>query len=99
MTDGSRSMILYHYPGNMHNPGMLMVYLPKEKILIEADSFSTPAAPLTAPPNGLANMRHWYDFVQSLKLDVDVLVPIHGAITTMNAPKDIVERFSPTGTR
>ena len=99
MTDGSRTMILYHYPGNLHNPGMLMVYLPKEKILIEADSFSTPAAPLTAPPHGLANMRHWYDFVQSLKLDVEVLVPIHGAITTMDAPRNIVERFSPNGTR
>jgi glyoxylase-like metal-dependent hydrolase (beta-lactamase superfamily II) len=96
MTDGARTMVLYHYPGNMHNPGMLMVYLPKEKILIEADSFSTPAGPLTAPPHGLANMHHWYDFVQSLKLDVDVLVPIHGAITTMDAPRDIVERFSPT---
>ena len=98
MTDGSRTMILYHYPGNLHNPAMLMVYLPKEKILIEADSFSTPAGPLTSPPNGLANMRHWYDFVQSLKLDIDVLVPIHGGITTMDAARQIVERFSPNRT-
>jgi glyoxylase-like metal-dependent hydrolase (beta-lactamase superfamily II) len=98
MTDGSRTMIVYHYPGNLHNPAMLMVYLPKEKILIEADSFSTPAGPLATPPNGLANMRHWYDFVQKLKLDVDVLVPIHGAITTMDAPREIIERFSPRAT-
>ena len=99
MTDGSRSLTIYHYPGNLHNPGMLMVYLPKEQILIEADSFSTPAGPLTSPPNGLANMAHWYDFVEKLKLDVDVLIPIHGAITTLNAPREIIERFSPSGTR
>jgi flavorubredoxin len=99
MTDGSRTMIFYHYPGNMHNPAMLMVYLPKEKILIEADSFSTPAAALTSAPNGLANMRHWYDFVQRLKLDVEQLVPIHGRITTMDEPREILERFSPNQTR
>jgi glyoxylase-like metal-dependent hydrolase (beta-lactamase superfamily II) len=99
MTDGSRSLNVYHYPGNLHNPGMLMVYLPKEKILIEADSFSTPAGPLAAPPHGLANMGQWYDFVQKLRLDVDVLVPIHGAITTMDAPREILERFSPNQTR
>jgi glyoxylase-like metal-dependent hydrolase (beta-lactamase superfamily II) len=99
MTDGSRTMIVYHYPGNMHNPAMLMVYLPKEKILIEADSFSTPPAALTSPPNGLANMRHWYHFVQNLKLDVEVLVPVHGRITTMDEPREILERFSPNATR
>jgi glyoxylase-like metal-dependent hydrolase (beta-lactamase superfamily II) len=98
MTDGSRTLSLYHYPGNMHNPAMLMAYLPKEKILIEADSFSTPAAPLTSPPNGLMNMRHWYDTVQRLKLDVDVLVPIHGRVTTMDEPRQILERFSPNQT-
>jgi len=99
MTDGTRSMVVYHYPGNMHNPAMLMVHLPKEQILIEADSFSTPAGPLTSPPNALVNMQHWYDTVQRLKLDVEVLVPIHGAVTTMDAPREILERFSPNQTR
>ena len=98
MTDGSRTLVLYHYPGNMHNPAMLMVYLPKEKILIEADSFSPPAAPLTSPPNALVNLEHWYDTVQRLKLDVEQLVPIHGRVTTMDEPKQILERFLPNAT-
>src|SRR5947208_9047962 len=42
-SDGSRQVIAYHYPGNMHNPNMLMVYLPKERILIQPDSYNPPA--------------------------------------------------------
>jgi len=98
MTDGSKTLAIYHYPGNMHNPGMLMVYLPKEKILIEADSFSPPAAPLTSPPNALPNLIHWYETVQRLKLDIEQIVPIHGRVTTMDEPRQIIERFSPNQT-
>ena len=98
MTDGSKTLVIYHYAGNMHNPGMLMVYLPKEKILVEADSFSPPAAPLTSPPNALPNLIHWYEAVQRLKLDVEQVVPIHGGLTTMDAARQIIERFSPNQT-
>jgi len=94
MTDGARRLVIYHYPGNMHNPGMLMVYLPKEKILVEADSFSTPAAPPTAPPNALANLKHFIDSVDRLQLDVEQVIPIHGRITTLNEAREILERFS-----
>ena len=93
LTDGSRRLMIHHYPGNMHNPGMLMVYLPKEKILIEADSFSPPAAPLTAPPHALANLQHFYDSVQRLQLDVEQVVPVHGRVTTLNEAREILERF------
>ncbi|MBI3047036.1 MAG: MBL fold metallo-hydrolase [Acidobacteria bacterium] len=98
MTDGSKRLVIYHYPGNMHNPGMLMVHLPKEKILIEADSFSPPATPLTAPPNALPNLIHWFESVQRLKLDVEQVVPIHGRATTMDESRQIIERFSPNQT-
>ena len=98
MTDGARTLIIYHYAGNMHNPGMLMVYLPKEKILVEADSFSPPAAPLTAPPNALPNLAHWYESVQRLRLDVDQVIPIHGGATTFDAAREMLERFLPNQT-
>lgn len=98
LSDGAKTLVIYHYPGNMHNPGMLMVHLPKERILIEADSFSPPAAPLTSPPHALPNLIHWYDTVQRLKLDVEQIVPIHGRVTTMDEPRQIIERFSPNQT-
>jgi len=93
MSDGDRRLVIYHYPGNMHNSGMLMVYLPKEKILIEADSFSPPAASPTAPPNALANLEHFVDSVDRLQLDVEQVVPVHGRVTTLEEAREILERF------
>ena len=98
MTDGSRSLVIYHYAGNMHNSGMLMVYLPKERILIEADSFSPSAAPWTTPPNGLANLRHFYQSVERLRLDVEQVIPIHGPVSTLGMASEALERFRTNGT-
>jgi glyoxylase-like metal-dependent hydrolase (beta-lactamase superfamily II) len=95
MSDASRSLVIYNYAGNLHNPGMLMIYLPKEKILIEADSFSPSAAPLTAPPNGLANLGHFYESVERLRLDVEQVIPIHGPVSTLGAAREILDRFGP----
>ncbi|MBM3818848.1 MAG: MBL fold metallo-hydrolase [Acidimicrobiia bacterium] len=94
ISDGSRSFTIYHYAGNMHNPGMLMLYFPKEKMLVVADSFSPPAAPLTSPPNALPNLRHFYDSVQRLRLDVEQVIPIHGRVTTLDEAKTILDTFS-----
>jgi glyoxylase-like metal-dependent hydrolase (beta-lactamase superfamily II) len=93
LTDGARRVIIYHYPGNMHNSGMLMVYLPAEKILIEADSFSPPASPLTSPPNALANLKHFVDSIDRLQLDVEQVVPVHGPVTTLNEARELLDRF------
>lgn len=92
LSDGARTLAIYHYPGNMHNPGMLMVYFPKEKILIEADSFSPPAT-LNVPPNALANLVHFYEAVQRLKLDVDQIIPIHGRLATLEDARMVIDAF------
>ncbi|MSO63254.1 MAG: hypothetical protein EXQ50_14410 [Acidobacteria bacterium] len=55
--------------------GMLMAYLPKEKILIEADLINT-LEPLPAVLS--ADQRSLVNAVQKLKLDVTQLVPVHG---------------------
>jgi len=96
ISDGTHTLVIYHYGNTMHNPGMLMVYLPKEKILVEADSFSPPAAPLTSPPNALANLRIFYDTVKRLNLDVQQVVPIHGRITTLDEAGTILDTFAGT---
>jgi glyoxylase-like metal-dependent hydrolase (beta-lactamase superfamily II) len=83
LTDGSRSMVIYHYAGNMHNAGMLMVFLPKEKILIEADSYTPPNSP-NDPPGGLPYLVHFYEAVERLRLDVEQVVPIHGRLVTFD---------------
>jgi hypothetical protein len=55
--------------------GMLMAYLPKEKMVIEADLFDTHVAPSATAS---AANRSFYNQVQRLKLDVSTIVPIHG---------------------
>ena len=80
--DDVREMVVYHYAGNMHNAGMLMVFLPKERMLIEADSF-TPANNPNDPPGAVANLVHFLDAVDRLRLDVQQILPIHGRVTAL----------------
>ena len=54
---------------------MLMAYLPREKVIIEADLFDTHVQP---PASATPANRSFYNQVQRLKLDVSTIVPIHG---------------------
>ena len=66
--------------GNPHALGMLMAYLPKERILVEADLF-TPPAPNTPPvAKPSAAQMSLYDNVQRLKLKVGQIASIHGRV-------------------
>ncbi len=80
LSDGTRNLELYHVQGNPHADGMLMGYLPKEKLLIEADLFTPPApnAPPAATPSAAA--MSLFNNVQRLKLDVAQIAPIHGRV-------------------
>jgi len=95
LTDGSRELVIYHYAGNMHNAGMLMVFLPKEKILIEADSFTAPNNP-NDPPAGISFLVHFYEAVERLRLDVDQIVPIHGRLATFADVRQAVDAYGKT---
>ena len=93
--DDLREMVVYHYAGNMHNAGMLMVFLPKERVLIEADSW-TPANNSNEPPAGLVNLVHFLDAVDRLRLDVQQILPIHGRLTTLDEARAVAETFRRT---
>src|SRR5439155_3449217 len=45
LTDGRRTAELYLQKGNSHDDGLIFIYLPKEKILIEADAYSAQPDP------------------------------------------------------
>ena len=78
LTDGNHVVELHHLLGSDHNQGLIAAYLPKERILIEADAFNPPGdknAPVAQPPspfttNLVANLTR-------LKLDVQRIIPIH----------------------
>jgi len=82
LTDGSRTLELYHLAGSDHVATMLIGYLAKEKVLIEADVYNPgPANAPPAPPT--KEMTNLYDQIQRLKLDVQQITPIHGRLVTM----------------
>jgi glyoxylase-like metal-dependent hydrolase (beta-lactamase superfamily II) len=83
LTDGTRTVELYHIQGNVHNDGLIMAYLPKEKLLIEGDAY-TPAAP-NAPPPAQPNpfSVNLYDNIERLKLTVEQILPLHGRMVPL----------------
>jgi glyoxylase-like metal-dependent hydrolase (beta-lactamase superfamily II) len=78
ITDGTRTIALHRLQNYEHVGTMLVAYLPKEKILIEADAFTpTPnGAPLIPPAVPAAKALS--DNIQRLKLDVATILPLHG---------------------
>jgi len=85
ITDGARTLELHHVAGNPHSETMLMAYLPKERILIEVDAFS---------PGGSYHpyAANLLEHIERLKLRVDRIVPLHGAIVTL---KDLTAAARP----
>ena len=80
MTDGARTVEIHHIAGNAHCESLLMVYLPKEKLLSEADVFTPPPAG-TAPPMPPSPFTvSFVDNLKQLNLAVDRLLPLHGRL-------------------
>lgn len=86
--DSSRTIQIFHVTGSPHSSTMLMVYLPAEKLLIEADAF-TPSAPAPFARNLLDN-------VQRRGLAVDRIVPLHGTIVPFDELRKAVAASTPT---
>jgi glyoxylase-like metal-dependent hydrolase (beta-lactamase superfamily II) len=83
LTDGARIVEIHHIAGNLHHDGLLMVYLPREKLLIEADAF-TPLPPDTPPPMPASPFQvNLADNIARLGLAVDQLLPLHGRIVPL----------------
>jgi glyoxylase-like metal-dependent hydrolase (beta-lactamase superfamily II) len=78
LTDGRRAIEIYPIAGSGHNDAFVLVYLPAEKILAEADAY-TPAA-AGAPPPAMPNpfSVNLNDNIQRLKLDVRQIAALHG---------------------
>jgi glyoxylase-like metal-dependent hydrolase (beta-lactamase superfamily II) len=76
IADSLRTVEVYPIEGNAHSGSMLVVYLPAERVLIQADLYNPPAANAVNPvfpflPNLLEN-------IQRRGLQVDRVVGIHG---------------------
>jgi glyoxylase-like metal-dependent hydrolase (beta-lactamase superfamily II) len=78
ISDGQRSMLIFHVPGLNHNEEMLVAYLPQEKILINADLWGPPAPGAASSAEVSQGAVTLYKTIKRLGLDVALHVPIHG---------------------
>ena len=83
LTDGTRTVEVRHIAGIQHADDMLMVYLPKEKFLIEADAYTPPApnaAPMSPPnPFNVSLLEN----ITKQNLAVDQILPLHGRMVPL----------------
>jgi glyoxylase-like metal-dependent hydrolase (beta-lactamase superfamily II) len=83
LSDGSRSLELHRLEGNTHNPGLLLVYFPKERLLHQADAFTAPPPGAPLPPAvNMVNARNLNlaANIDRLRLQVDQITAAHGRV-------------------
>jgi glyoxylase-like metal-dependent hydrolase (beta-lactamase superfamily II) len=94
LTDGTRSLELLHLSGNLHADSLLVVYLPKERMLLQADAFA-PRPPGAKPLPSSPYTTNLLEHIRSRKLDVAQLVHVHGGMDPLSA---LVETANRRGT-
>jgi hypothetical protein len=78
LSDATHIVELYRIQGTAHADGLIMAYLPKEKLLVEVDVY-TPAPPNAAPPaQPNPASVNLYDNIERLNLVIDQILPLHG---------------------
>jgi glyoxylase-like metal-dependent hydrolase (beta-lactamase superfamily II) len=78
LSDSLRTLDLHVVRDNPHHDGILIAFLPKEKMLMEADVY-TPANVVDRDTASLI------DNVERLKLDFDTILPLHGPVKPARA--------------
>jgi glyoxylase-like metal-dependent hydrolase (beta-lactamase superfamily II) len=84
LTDGTRNVEVRHIVDIQHADDMLMVYLPKEKFLIQADACTPPApnvAPMSPPSPFTVTL---YENITKQGLAVDQVLPLHGRMVPLS---------------
>ncbi len=90
ITDGTRILEVYYVQSNPHSEGMLMAYLPAERILIEADLFTPPAPNAARPAQPSAAQMALYENVMAYRLNPSTVAPLHGRTVPWSEFMEIV---------
>jgi glyoxylase-like metal-dependent hydrolase (beta-lactamase superfamily II) len=87
LTDGNHVIELHHLQNFGHNDGMLVAYLPKEKVLLEADGFNPAARPATQAPASVSPYTASLAAnIERLHLDVERIIPVHYPVDNRKVP-------------
>jgi glyoxylase-like metal-dependent hydrolase (beta-lactamase superfamily II) len=82
-SDGARTVEVFMIEDSVHAQGFMMVWLPRERLLVEADAYTPgpPNAPAPAQPN--ANNVNLAQNIERLRLNVERILPLHGRMVAM----------------
>ena len=79
LNDPEHPVEIHLIAGSGHSDDLALIYLPKEKVLVEADAYSPLAADAPPPKSVSPYAVNLYDNIQRLKLDVEKIAGLHGA--------------------
>lgn len=82
--DGGRRIEVHEMQGSLHAQGFMLIYLPNEKLLIEADAYTPgpPNSPRPPVPNAL--QVNLVQNIERLGLQVERILPLHGRVVPMS---------------
>jgi glyoxylase-like metal-dependent hydrolase (beta-lactamase superfamily II) len=90
LDDAQRPVELHAISGSGHNDAFAMAYLPRQRILVEADAWTPTPAGAKPPPVVNPLWINLYDNVQRLKLDVARVAPLHGAVQDFGTLREAI---------
>ncbi len=84
INDGQRTVEIHEMQGSVHSQGFNMVWLPAERLLIQADAFTPGPAGSPPPPAPNANHVNLVQNIERLGLQVDRILPLHSRVAPMS---------------
>ncbi|MEQ1758814.1 MAG: MBL fold metallo-hydrolase [Vicinamibacterales bacterium] len=94
-TDGKRTLEILEFKGLPHVDGLLVAYLPQEKILAFADMYN--AGPVGAPPQTTVHLatQIMLDNLKRLNVDYERVVSVHAPNPDRPITRTEIENFNP----
>lgn len=92
LTDGKQTVEVIDIGPSPHAEEMLVVYLPKEKLVFQGDLVNLPLSGKYLPSTVNDTTLHFYDWVTKSGLDVQRIAAVHGPSTTLADLREAVEK-------
>ena len=92
LEEGNRRIEIHRLKEDVHADGMLMVWLPRERILVEADAFTPGARSSPFAANLLTQ-------IQALRLPVQRIAAVHNAVAPFSELQRVVRELGQTQAR
>ena len=84
LSNGRRTLQIYRIEGDLHSDGILMAYLPRERILLEADAYSPTSR---EAPFAEVLLRN----IEDRGLRVTTILPLHGGVAELDDLESAVQ--------